>query len=86
MSRNPNGKRELHWIVNELIRIAQERNYSLEWVANQAGLGRNALYWWRRGEVSDAKLHNVDAVARVLGYELDLMPLHEEDLTGGGGI
>ena len=85
-ARNPSEKRDLHWIVQELIRLAQERKLSLEQLAISAGLGRNALYWWKRGEVRNPSLQNVDAVARVLGYELDLMLIEEPRLTDGEGI
>ena len=84
--QSPKGQTELHWIVGELIALAQERKLSLEQLAMRAGLGRNALYWWKRGEVRNPSLQNVEAVANALGYELDLMKKNEEDLTDGAGI
>jgi len=72
-------KKPLNWIVKELFDLAQAQGLSLkdlsEKVEQKFGkrIPDGSLKYWRQG-YSDPKISEVDLIAQVLGYELDLMP------------
>lgn len=71
----PSGK---HWIVGDLVSIAEEQGRSLESVALEADMSRNALYQWKSDNPANPTIDTVERIASILGYDLDLIPQKEQ--------
>lgn len=79
--KDPEDRFELDPVVEELIRLRQERGWSATDLAVQALIARGTVYMIEKGE-RRAMLHTIQALALALGYRVALVPL---DLQGGEG-
>jgi len=70
----------LHWMVNELFKIVHEKGLTMikleEMIVEKFGIEKrishNTLKFWRYGQ-SVPKVSEVEMIAEVLGYEIDLI-------------
>jgi len=68
----------LGWIATEIFRIMDERKITEakmeRMVLEETGikLSRNSIRWWKAGK-SFPRVHHVEAMARALGYEVELI-------------
>lgn len=72
----------LNWIATEVFKIMDEREITdanmEKMVIETTGrrISRNSIRWWRKGK-SVPRVDDTEAMARALGYEMDLV-LREE--------
>jgi len=68
----------LGWIANEIFRLMDEKGITVakmeKMVLETTGLkiSRNSIRWWKNGN-SFPRIHQTEAMARALGYEMDLI-------------
>lgn len=71
-------KKSVHWIVNELFKMVDERNLDEKQlealILEKTGqrIPHNTLRYWK-GQWSEPKISEVDLIATALGHELELM-------------